>query len=148
MLTVHHSLCQRLKLAHVTPPPATIITRQVLITVITTISQRSSRFQTAMCIRRFLKSQISDSTNLGSTPRTCVSNKLPDDWYCKAKHTIWARHYPFKRERHKNQVRDSSESTDALQKGNAKPTPVFLPGKSHAQRSLAGDSPWGCKRVR
>ena len=28
------------------------------------------------------------------------------------------------------------------------PTPVFLPGKSHGQRSLAGFSPWGCKRVR
>ena len=27
-------------------------------------------------------------------------------------------------------------------------TPVFLPGKSHGQRSLAGDSPWGCKRCR
>ena len=27
------------------------------------------------------------------------------------------------------------------------PTPVFLPRKSHGQRSLAGYSPWGCKRV-
>ena len=27
------------------------------------------------------------------------------------------------------------------------PTPVFLPGKSHSQRSLAGCSPWGRKRV-
>ena len=25
------------------------------------------------------------------------------------------------------------------------PTPVFLPGKPHGQRSLAGHSPWGCK---
>jgi len=25
------------------------------------------------------------------------------------------------------------------------PNPVFLPGKSHGQRSLAGCSPWGCK---
>ena len=25
------------------------------------------------------------------------------------------------------------------------PTPVFLPGKSHGQRSLAGYSPWGYK---
>ena len=25
------------------------------------------------------------------------------------------------------------------------PTPIFLPGKSHGQRSLAGYSPWGCK---
>ena len=27
------------------------------------------------------------------------------------------------------------------------PTPVFLPWKSHGQRSLAGHSPWDCKRV-
>ena len=25
------------------------------------------------------------------------------------------------------------------------PTPVFLPGKSHGQRSLVGYSPWYCK---
>ena len=25
------------------------------------------------------------------------------------------------------------------------PTPVFLPGKYHGQRSLAGSSPWGHK---
>ena len=24
------------------------------------------------------------------------------------------------------------------------PTPIFLPGKSHVQRSLAGHSSWGC----
>ena len=27
------------------------------------------------------------------------------------------------------------------------PPPVFLPGKLYGQRSLAGYSPWGCKRV-
>ena len=26
------------------------------------------------------------------------------------------------------------------------PTPVFLPGESHGQRSLEGYSPWGCKQ--
>ena len=26
-----------------------------------------------------------------------------------------------------------------------KPTPIFLPGESHGQRSLAGYSPWGCE---
>ena len=30
---------------------------------------------------------------------------------------------------------------------NGKPTPVFLPGKNHGQRSLVGYSPWACKRV-
>ena len=29
--------------------------------------------------------------------------------------------------------------------GNGNPTPVFLPGESHGQRSLLGYSPWGCK---
>ena len=29
--------------------------------------------------------------------------------------------------------------------GKWHPTPVFLPGKFHGQRSLAGPSPWGCK---
>ena len=27
------------------------------------------------------------------------------------------------------------------------PTPVFLPGKSHGQRKLAGSNPWGCKEL-
>ena len=27
------------------------------------------------------------------------------------------------------------------------PTPVFLPGESHGQRSLTGYSPWGSRRV-
>ena len=32
--------------------------------------------------------------------------------------------------------------------GNGKhPTPVFLPGESHGQRSLAGYSPQGCKEL-
>jgi len=28
---------------------------------------------------------------------------------------------------------------------NGNPTPVFLPGESHGQRSLAGYSTWGCR---
>ena len=27
------------------------------------------------------------------------------------------------------------------------PTPVFLPGESHGQRSLVSYSPWGCKEL-
>ena len=34
---------------------------------------------------------------------------------------------------------------DPLEKEMAS-IPVFLPGKSHGQRSLAGYSPWGCKK--
>ena len=29
--------------------------------------------------------------------------------------------------------------------GNGNPTPVFLPGEFHGQRSLVGCSPWGHK---
>ena len=31
--------------------------------------------------------------------------------------------------------------------GHGKPTPVFLPGESHGQRSLVCYSPWGCKEL-
>ena len=34
---------------------------------------------------------------------------------------------------------------DPLEKEMATHSPVFLPGKSHGQRSLMGYSPWGCK---
>ena len=39
----------------------------------------------------------------------------------------WAERIPWRRARHL--------------------TPVFLPGESHGQRSLAGYSPWGCKEL-
>ena len=29
----------------------------------------------------------------------------------------------------------------------SQPSPVFLPGESHGQRSLAGYNPWGCKEL-
>ena len=32
-----------------------------------------------------------------------------------------------------------------LWRSKYQPTPVFLPGKSHRQKSLVGYSPWGCK---
>ena len=35
---------------------------------------------------------------------------------------------------------------DALEK-EMQPTPVFLPGKCHGQRSLVGYSPWSCKEA-
>ena len=35
---------------------------------------------------------------------------------------------------------------DPLEEGVV-PTPVFLPGESHGQRSLAGYRPWGHKRL-
>ena len=38
----------------------------------------------------------------------------------------------------------SLDQEDLLEEGMA-PTPLFLPGKSHGQRSLAGYSPWSPK---
>ena len=35
---------------------------------------------------------------------------------------------------------------DPLEK-EMQPIPVFLPGKYHGERSLAGCSPWGCKEL-
>ena len=32
------------------------------------------------------------------------------------------------------------------QRREQQPIPVFLPGEFHGQRSLAGYSPWGCKK--
>ena len=32
---------------------------------------------------------------------------------------------------------------DPLKEENGSPIPVFLPGKSHGQKSLAGYNPWG-----
>ena len=43
------------------------------------------------------------------------------------------------------QVRSLSQE-DTLEKG-MQPTPVFLPGESHRQRSLMGYSPWGHKEL-
>ena len=38
----------------------------------------------------------------------------------------------------------SLDREDTLEEGMT-PSPVFLPGESRGQRSLAGYSPWGCK---
>ena len=38
-----------------------------------------------------------------------------------------------------------SGSERSLVVGNGRPTPVFLPGKFHGQRNLAGYSPWVAK---
>ena len=40
---------------------------------------------------------------------------------------------------------DSTPGSGRSRNREWKPTPVFLPGKFHRQRSVAGYSPWGCK---
>ena len=44
---------------------------------------------------------------------------------------------------HETQVRSQGRE-DPLEE-ERHPTPVFLPGKSQGQRSLAGYTPWGCE---
>ena len=48
----------------------------------------------------------------------------------------------------KHLLANAGDSGVILRSGRWQPLPVFLPGKSHGQRSLAGYSPWGHKRVR
>ena len=50
----------------------------------------------------------------------------------------------------KNQPADAGDTGDrgsiphsGRSSGGGRPTPVFLPGESHGQRSLVGYSPWG-----
>ena len=43
---------------------------------------------------------------------------------------------------------DSTQVRKIRWRRKQQPTPVFLPGKSHGQRSLAGYNPRGHKRVR
>ena len=42
-------------------------------------------------------------------------------------------------------VGDTRDEGSILALGIWQPTPIFLPGKFHGQRSLAGYSPQGCK---
>ena len=42
-------------------------------------------------------------------------------------------------------VRDASSIPGLGRCPRGQPTPVFLPGESHVQRSLVGCSPWDCR---
>ena len=43
------------------------------------------------------------------------------------------------------ETRNQSPGREDPWRRKCQPTPVFLPGESHGQRSLAGYSPWGSK---
>ena len=53
---------------------------------------------------------------------------------------------PAMQEMQETQVQSQGQNLPWRKKWQS--TPVFLPGKSHGERSLAGYSPWGHKRVR
>ena len=43
------------------------------------------------------------------------------------------------------QLVNSTTLRGYLKEGNWQPSPLFLPGESHGQRSLVGCGPWGSK---
>ena len=47
----------------------------------------------------------------------------------------------------KQEMRVQSLGQEDPQEEGMQPTPVFLPGESHGQRSLMGYSPWGHKEL-
>ena len=53
------------------------------------------------------------------------------------------KHLPAKQETEEMRVQSLGQE-DPLEEETA-PTPVFLPGEFHGQRSLAGCSPWGLR---
>ena len=55
----------------------------------------------------------------------------------------------MKRREHYNTASQNEIGTATMESWRRKrqPTPVFLPGKSHEERSLVGYSPWGCKEL-
>ena len=57
--------------------------------------------------------------------------------------------FVIQKEQHGNKclsVRDQIKSQTSHRRRKRQPTPVFLPGKFHGQRSLADYSPWGRKK--
>ena len=70
--------------------------------------------------------------------KVCYHRYLPG-WHNGKEHAYQCR-------RHKRRVFDPWVGKIPWTK-KWQPTPVFLPGDSHGQRSLMGYSPWGCKRA-
>ena len=71
--------------------------------------------------------------------KVCYHRYLPG-WHNGKEHAYQCR-------RHKRRVFDPWVGKIPWTKIPWQPTPVFLPGDSHGQRSLVGYSPWFCKRA-
>ena len=74
----------------------------------------------------FVESIILSSVNYIDFPGGLDCKKLACQWE-RSRFDLWVRKIPWRRE--------------------WQPTPVFLPGECHEQRSLAGYSPWGHKAL-
>ena len=66
--------------------------------------------------------------NSGASEVALVVQNLPANVrHNRCRFNLWVRKIPWRRKWH--------------------PPPVFLPGKTHGQRSLVDYSPWGCKEL-
>ena len=77
---------------------------------------------------------------LGSSPGEGIGCSLQNSWAFLMAQMV--KNPPVMRE-----TWDSSLGQEDLLEKSWSPTPVFLPGEFHGQRSLAGYSPWGCKEL-
>ena len=95
-----------------------------------------------------METRYRERTNISYVPIQGVTSDIYNMVLCWWTSPVaqWWRNLPAKAgdSRDRGSIPESGRSPGV---GNDKPTPVFLPGKSHGQRSLAGYSPWGRKEV-
>ena len=85
---------------------------------------------------------LANRSGLGSMPTLWVGSALPITWSSQV--ALVVKNPPA----NAGDTRDMgsiAESETFPWRRTWQPTPVFLPGGSHGQRSLEGYSPWGCK---
>ena len=78
-------------------------------------------------VEKLLKKVQKPARYTGGELNSVVKNK--EDACQRRRHSFvfWVRKIPWRRKK--------------------QPNLIFLPGKSHGQRSLVGSSPWGCKEL-
>ena len=67
-------------------------------------------------------------------------------WICNSEGQVWRWHSCFGH-RGPGSTRYSRGLAPNAEGNKWQPTPVFLPGESCGQRSLAGHGPWGCREL-
>ena len=77
---------------------------------------------------------------LGRSPREEIAYPLQYSWASLVAQLV--KNPPAKQETWVQSLGWEDPLEEAMQ-----PTPVFLPGESHGQRSLVGHSPWGHKEL-
>ena len=74
--------------------------------------------------------------SLCSLAETCILHAM---------HPVWVTLHLKKKKSQTKRKGNRQEVGSLLGRGNGNPLQLFLPGKSHGQRSLVGCSPWGGK---